>query len=85
MWSISILILGLAVTVSATWRPIVGPSSSSFNKKIPFGESHTYYGNEFLSEYAGLGDDHLLVPSHSSAILGSEHLATIGNTVSVSG
>lgn len=65
MWTFTTKVLFsvalIASSASATWRPIVGPSSSSFNTKIPFGESHTYYGNEFLSEYAGLGNDHLLV------------------------
>lgn len=87
MWKLatkSLLVLGLFACATATWRPIVGPSSSSFNNKIPFGDSHTYYGNEFLSEYASLGNEHLLVPSLShqpSAVLGSESLSSFGNDV----
>lgn len=85
MWSFSLVSLGLIAVVSANWKPIVGPSSSSFNKKIPFGESHTYYGNEFLSEYAGFGDDHLIVPSlaghQSTTLLGGESL---GKSVEIS-
>lgn len=68
----------------------MGPSSSSFNNKAPFGDSHTYYGNEFLSEYAALGNEHLLVPSsssldsHPSPVVGAESLSAYGNDVSVS-
>lgn len=93
MWSSTtstvLLAVGLIASASATWRPIVGPSSSSFNKKVPFGDSHTYYGNEFLSEYAALGgNEHLLVPStsnsHPSSAVGAESLSAFGSDVSVS-
>lgn len=84
MWTFTLLSICLFALVSATWRPIVGPSSSSFNKKVPFGDSHTYYGNEFLSEYSGLGEDHLLVPNlsgpHESAILESDSLGSLGKS-----
>lgn len=84
MWTFTLLSISLFALVSATWRPIVGPSSSSFNKKVPFGDSHTYYGNEFLSEYSGLGEDHLLVPNlsgpHESAILESDSLGSLGKS-----
>lgn len=73
MWKV-LLALGLVASASATWKPIVGPSSSSFNKKIPFGDSHTYYGNEFLSEYANLGAEHLLLPSQHATVLEAEPL-----------
>ena len=73
MWKV-LLALGLIASASATWKPIVGPSSSSFNKKIPFGDSHTYYGNEFLSEYANLGAEHLLLPSQHATVLEAEPL-----------
>lgn len=82
MWTLFLLALSLIATASATWRPIVGPSSSSFNKKVPFGDSHTYYGNEFLSEYAGLGEEHLLV--HHSTILGSDSLSPLGKSPEIS-
>lgn len=89
MWTFTkvLLTVGLIASASATWRPIVGPSSSSsFNSKAPFGDSHTYYGNEFLSEYAALDHEHLLVPSvkhqHAPALLASsDSLSAFGSDV----
>lgn len=85
----SLLTVTLLASASATWKPIVGPSSSvsysssSLNKNIPYtGDTHTYYGNEFLSEYASLGEDHLIVPNLSghSPVLGSDSVSAFGHT-----
>lgn len=83
---ISLFTVTLLASASATWKPIVGPvsySSSSLNKNIPYtGDTHTYYGNEFLSEYASLGDDHLIVPNLGghSPVIGSDSVSSFGHT-----